>query len=40
VHQHHGYSVIEHFDGLRAAATEGEPLRVFLRELIAELPET
>ncbi|MGH3720807.1 MAG: helix-turn-helix domain-containing protein [Pseudonocardiaceae bacterium] len=31
---------IEHFDGLRAAATEGEPLRAFLRELIAELPET
>ena len=40
VHQHHGYSVIEDFDGLRAAATEGEPLRAFLRELIAELPET
>ncbi|MBV9164268.1 MAG: helix-turn-helix domain-containing protein [Pseudonocardiales bacterium] len=31
---------VEHFDGLRAAATEGEPLRAFLRELIAELPET
>jgi transcriptional regulator with XRE-family HTH domain len=30
---------IEHFNALRAAATEGEPLRAFLRELIAELPE-
>ena len=26
---------IEHFNALRAAATEGEPLRAFLRELIA-----
>lgn len=31
---------IEHFTALRAAATEGEPLRVFLQELIAELPES
>jgi transcriptional regulator with XRE-family HTH domain len=31
---------IEHFTALRAAATEGEPLRAFLRELIAELPES
>jgi hypothetical protein len=31
---------IEHFDALRAAATAGEPLRAFLRELIAELPAT
>ncbi|MGH3825755.1 MAG: helix-turn-helix domain-containing protein [Pseudonocardiaceae bacterium] len=31
---------IEHFGGLRAAATEGEPLRAFLHELITELPET
>ena len=31
---------INHFDALRAAATEGEPLRVFLRELIDELPAT
>lgn len=30
---------IEHFNALRAAATEGEPLRVFLQELIDELPE-
>ncbi len=30
---------IEHFNALKAAATEGEPLRVYLRELIAELPE-
>ncbi|MGH3931102.1 MAG: helix-turn-helix domain-containing protein [Pseudonocardiaceae bacterium] len=30
---------IEHFSALRAAATEGEPLRAFLHELIAELPE-
>lgn len=30
---------IEHFNALRAAATEGEPLRAFLRELIAELLE-
>jgi transcriptional regulator with XRE-family HTH domain len=30
---------IEHFNALRAAATEGEPLRAFLRELITELPE-
>jgi transcriptional regulator with XRE-family HTH domain len=30
---------IEHFDALLAAATEGEPLRAFLRELIDELPE-
>ncbi|MGB8996370.1 MAG: Scr1 family TA system antitoxin-like transcriptional regulator, partial [Pseudonocardiaceae bacterium] len=29
---------VEYFDALRAAATEGEPLREFLRELIAELP--
>jgi transcriptional regulator with XRE-family HTH domain len=29
---------IEHFNALQAAATEGEPLREFLRELIAELP--
>ena len=29
---------IEHFNALRAAATEGEPLREFLRELITELP--
>lgn len=28
---------IEHFAALRAAATEGEPLRAFLRELIAAL---
>jgi len=28
---------IEHFAALRAAATEGEPLRAFLRELVAEL---
>jgi transcriptional regulator with XRE-family HTH domain len=31
---------IEHFNTLRAAATEGEPLRAFLQELIAELPES
>lgn len=31
---------IEHFNALRTAAIEGEPLRVFLRELIAELPES
>lgn len=31
---------IEHFNALRAAATEGEPLRAFLRELIAEFPES
>lgn len=31
---------VEHFNALRAAATEGEPLRAFLRELIAELPAT
>ncbi|MGH3922719.1 MAG: helix-turn-helix domain-containing protein [Pseudonocardiaceae bacterium] len=31
---------IEHFNALRAAATEGEPLRAFLQELIAELPES
>ncbi|PZS38392.1 MAG: hypothetical protein DLM62_13970 [Pseudonocardiales bacterium] len=31
---------VEYFDALRAAATEGEPLRVFLRELIAELPRS
>ncbi len=30
---------IEHFIALRAAAIEGELLRAFLRELIAELPE-
>lgn len=29
---------IEHFNALRAAATEGDPLRAFLHELIAELP--
>lgn len=28
---------IAHFNALRAAATEGEPLRAFLQELIAEL---
>ncbi len=31
---------IEHFDALRATAMEGEPLREFLRELIAKLPAT
>lgn len=31
---------IEHFNALRAAAIEGEPLRAFLQELIAELPES
>lgn len=31
---------IEHFNALRAAATDGEPLRELLRELIAELPAT
>lgn len=30
---------VEYFNALRAAATEGEPLRAFLRELITELPE-
>ncbi|HEY6422001.1 MAG TPA: helix-turn-helix transcriptional regulator [Pseudonocardiaceae bacterium] len=30
---------IEHFNALRVASTEGEPLRAFLHELIAELPE-
>lgn len=30
---------IEHFNMLRAVATEGEPLRAFLHELISELPE-
>jgi len=30
---------IEHFNALRAAATEGEPLRAFLHELIDELPK-
>ncbi|MGH3829778.1 MAG: helix-turn-helix domain-containing protein [Pseudonocardiaceae bacterium] len=34
------HEYIEHFDRLRAAAAEGEPLRAFLRELITELPET
>lgn len=33
-------SAIEHFDMLRVAATEGEPLRAFFGELITELPET
>lgn len=31
---------IEHFNALRAAATDGEPLRAFLHELIAASPET
>ncbi|MGH3854246.1 MAG: helix-turn-helix domain-containing protein [Pseudonocardiaceae bacterium] len=31
---------LEYFDALRAAATEGEPLRAFLRELIAEISGT
>lgn len=31
---------LQYFDALRAAATEGELLRAFLRELIAELPGT
>lgn len=31
---------IEHFTALQAAATEGEPLRAFLEELIAELSES
>jgi len=31
---------IDHFNALRAAATEGEPLRALLHELIAELPAT
>lgn len=30
---------IEHFNALRAAATEGESLRAFLHELIGELPK-
>ncbi|MGQ0772831.1 MAG: helix-turn-helix domain-containing protein [Pseudonocardiales bacterium] len=31
---------VEYFNMLHATATEGEPLRMFLHELIAELPES